>query len=260
MAIDKISGTSWANLSKVNATSKANIGQFSGVAAPSTGTPWSSTIYTFDNQTNNTTTSGWIPGGTNPNYATDGWLNGTNCVNGTFWSTLGISLNGLQMDSGGTGSTGTGPAGGMTSETNGTPDSAVGKRYMYKETSGARRNYDTVVRTPGYNFSQLMNNTGANLRMVLWYHAYGSSIVNDIYRVYTDTATTTTQSASTNIKTLAAAGNTMSATTDPYLIQYIDLNAYRTLNQTNYFWIFIGQMSSFRGDVAIDTVYFEEYT
>lgn len=259
MPIDKISGTLWSAMSKVSPTPHSNISKVSGVAAPSTGTPWSSTIYTFDNQTNDTTTTGWVPGGTNPNYATDGWLNGTNCVNGSVWK-AGHALNGLQMDSGGTASSSTGPAGGMTSETDGTPDSAANKRYMYKESSGFLRTYDTVVRTPGYNFSQLMNNTGANLRMVLWYHAYGSNIVNNIYEVWTDTATTTNQASAANIKTLAAAGNTMSATTNPYAIQYIDLNSYRTLNQTNYFWIVIGQMTGFRGDVAIDTVYFEEYT
>lgn len=260
MPIDKISGSPWPTISKVSPTPHSNIAKVSGVDSPSTGSPWSSTIYTFDNQSNDVTVPGWVPGGTNPNYATDGWLNGTNCVNGSFWSFSNFPLNGLQMDSGGTASSGTGPAGGMTSEINGTPDSASGKRYMYKESSGARRSYDTVVRTPGYNFSQLMNNTGANLRMVLWYHAYGSNIVNNIYEVWTDTATTSNRASSTNIKTLAASGNTMSNTTDPYLIQYIDLNSYRTLNQTNYFWIVIGQMTGFRGDVAIDTVYFEEYT
>jgi hypothetical protein len=44
-----------------------------------------------------------------------------------------------------------------------------------------------------------------------------------------------------------------------YTIVDIDLNAYRTVNATHYFWINIPVMTGFRADVAIDSVYFEEY-
>ena len=45
----------------------------------------------------------------------------------------------------------------------------------------------------------------------------------------------------------------------PYIIQTIDLNTYRTSGVVDYFYITIPNMSGFRGDVAIDSVYFEEY-
>ena len=257
MAIGKISGTSWANVAKVDATAKADVGKFAGVAAPSTGTAWASTIYTFDNQTNDNQ-NGWTPGGTNPNYATDGWANGATGISGARWESARTS-QGMNMDSGGTGSSGTGPNGGMTSYTNGTPDGANTKRYMYKEASGSRRGFDHVVRTPGYNFSSLMSNTSNNLKMVFWYHAFGSNIVNDIYSLWTDTATTSNATQATNLVTLPASGNTMPNGAASYVIQEIDLNAYRTLNQTNYFWLVIGVMNGFRGDVALDSVYWEEY-
>ena len=256
MPIDKITGVAFTAIDELSGIAKASIANVSGIAAPSSGPLYQSTIYTFDNQTN-ATGSGWIPGGTNPNYATDGWVNGTSAVNGTTWGST--TVRGIDMDSGGTGSSSTGPNGGMTSYTDGTPNSAAGLRYMYKEASGSRSSETNVVRTPGYNFSTLMSSTANNLKMVLWYHAFGSNIVYDIYSLYTDTATTTNDTLATNLITLPASTNTMPNGSASYIKQEIDLSAYRTLNQTNYFWITIGIMSGFRGDVAIDSVYWEEY-
>jgi hypothetical protein len=257
MGIDKISGIDIASLTDVSGQARGDIASVSGIAATSGGPKWQSTIYTFDNQTNDNQ-NGWTPGGTNPNYATDGWANGAAGISGTQWQS-GTTSQGMNMDSGGTGSSNTGPNGGMTSYTNGTPDSSSTKKYMYKEASSGRRTFDHVVRTPGYNFSSLMTNTSNNLKMVFWYHAFGSNIIYDIYSLWTDTATTSNTTQATNLVTLPASGNTMPNGAAPYVIQEIDLNAYRTLNQTNYFWLVIGIMSSFRGDVALDSVYWEEY-
>ena len=91
------------------------------------------------------------------------------------------------------------------------------------------------------------------------YQAYGSNITPDIYNIYVDTATTTNVASATLVATLAASGNTMADGTKPYIIVDIDLNAYRTVNATHYFWINLPVGTSFRCDTAIDSVYFEEY-
>jgi len=258
MAIDKINATAWANIASVTGVAKASIANFGGVSAPAGGggggTPWVSTVYDFNGQSTQTST-GWVP---NTAYAADGWVNGNSSVNGTSFRS-GTTSQGLNCDSGTTPSSRTGPGGGMTSPTDGTIDSASGQKFLYKEASSGRSGWDHVGRTPGYNFSTLMTSTSNNLRLVFGYHAYGSNITTNIYNIYTDTATTTNTSSATLLSTLAASGNTMSSSNASYVIKSIDLNAYRTVNSTHYFWINLPIVSSYRGDIAIDSVYFEEY-
>ena len=91
------------------------------------------------------------------------------------------------------------------------------------------------------------------------YQAYGSNITPTIYNIYVDTATTSNTSSASLVATLASSGNTMASGDIAYTIVDIDLNAYRTVNATHYFWINIPVMTGFRSDVAIDSVYFEEY-
>lgn len=261
MAISKYQNIDWATgIASVQNIAKANIASIDNIAVPSSGTNWRSTIYDFNGQTRNVQSSqDWA---VNAAYQADGWGNGTSVINGTQWNT-GTSAKGFNSNYASTPSGQTGPSGGMTSTTNGTPNSSTSQRYIYKETSGNRNLYDMVCRTPGYNFSTLMNNTSNNLRMVLWYHAYGNTTWSgDLYQIWSDTGLTGNASISTLITSLPPTGNLMSATNDPYLIQYIDLNAYRTAPATYNFFIVLPPQptgTSYRHDVAIDTVYFEEY-
>tara|TARA_Y100000385_G_C12881960_1_gene546134 strand:- start:41 stop:781 length:741 start_codon:yes stop_codon:yes gene_type:complete len=230
----------------------------SGGSGGSGGALFQSTIYDFNSEAINTG-NGWSP---STAYAADGWVNGTSAVNGTQWSS-GTNTQGINSKSSSTSSSNTGPAGGMTSVTNGTPSTSSSQKYLYKETSANRHYLDHLARTPGYNFSTLMSDTTNDLRMVFWYHAYGATTWNnDLYTIYTDTATTSNSTTATQLQTLGHSGNLMSQSTDAYIIQYVDLNSYRTINSTHYFYILLNSQTAgtgYRHDIAIDTVYFEEY-
>ena len=239
--IDKWDGTAWSNIFKIN-----------GITA----NPWTSTIWTFDTQTAQTNpASDWAP---STAYTTDGWVNGQSAINGTQWTT-GIAAKGMNADSATTPSNLTGPNGGMTAFDNGAIDASSTKRYLYKECTNGYNAYDHVVRLPGFNFSSVMSNTANDLRLVFWYHAYGSNITPTIYKLWHDTATTSNANVGTLVNTLSSSGNTMASGAVPYIIQQIDLNAYRTSGVVDYFYIQIPNMSGYMGDVAIDSVYFEEY-
>ena len=254
MAIDKISGQAFSSVQSVSAIAKGSISSMSSQAASSGGPTWISTIWDFNTQPTQTST-GWVPDAA---YAADGWVNGNTSVNGISFRS-GTTSQGLNCDYFTSPSGGTGPNGGMTSYTDGTIDSATSQRYLYKEASSGRSGWDHVGRTPGFNFSTLMSSTSNNLRMRFGYQAYGSNITPTIYNIYVDTATTSNTSSASLVATLASSGNTMASGDIAYTIVDIDLNAYRTVNATHYFWINIPVMTGFRADVAIDSVYFEEY-
>ena len=254
--ISSISGKAFANITHVNSVAVGSIASISSATVPSSGTDWISTIYDFNSEKPQTSAgSDWAP---STSYAADGWLNGNSSGNGSQFRS-GTNSKGVNCDRGTTPSGSTGPNGGMTSPTDGTIDSATGQRYLYKEASSRRNGYDHIARTPGYNFSTLMNSTSNNLRLVFGYHAYGSNITPDIYEVWVDTTTTTTTASATLVATLTASGNTMQSGSVAYTIVNIDLNAYRTINSTHYFWLNLPAATGYRADTAIDSVYFEEY-
>lgn len=261
MAISKYQNIDWATgITAVDDIPKANIASIDNIAVPSSGPLWRSNIYDFNGEATNTNPAGdWAPSAA---YAADGWVNGVGVVNGTTWQP-GVSVKGWNCDFGTTPSSLTGPDGGMTSTTNGTPDASSAQRYVYKETSSSRNLWDHIARTPGYNFSSLMTSTANNLRLVFWYHAFGSTTWSgDLFTVYTDTLTTSNSTIATNLYSLPAAGNTMAAGNSPYIVQNIDLNAYRTAPSTYYFYILLNVQNtgtSYRHDIALDSLYFEEY-
>lgn len=254
--ISTIAGQAFTAISTLSGIAKASIASVASQTAPASGSKWISTIYDFNTQNAQTSPTGnWVPDAA---YAADGWVNGNASVTGTVFR-AGTSSKGLNCDFGTTPSGSTGPNGGMTSYTDGTIDTATTQRYLYKEASSSRNLYDHVARTPGYNFSTLMNSTANGLRLRFGYQAFGSNITPTIYNVYVATTTTTTVATSTLVATLAASGNTMASGAIAYTIVDIDLNAYRAVNATHYFWINLPVGTSFRCDTAIDSVYFEEY-
>ena len=251
-----MSGQTFTASSAVSGIAKASIASLSSQTAPASGSNWISTIYDFNTQTAATSASAdWVPDAA---YAADGWLNGNASVNGTSWNPA-RSSKGLNCDYGTTPSGATGPNGGMTSYTDGTIDTATTQRYLYKEGSSSYYDYEHVVRTPGYNFSTLMNSTANNLRMRFGYQAYGANITPNIWIVYVATTTTSNAASATGIDYMGASGNTMASGAVAYTIVDIDLNAYRTINAIHYFWIILPKGNGFRCDTAIDSVYFEEY-
>lgn len=262
MAISKYQNIDWnTGITSVDDIAKANIASIDDIAVPAGPTPnWRSTIYTFDGQTAQTNASqDWAP---DASYTADGWLNGLACINGSQWQP-GINAKGWNCDFGTTPSSQTGPGGAMTDFQNGTITTISSRKYVYKEASSGFNTYDHVCRTPGYNFSTLMSNTSNNLRMVIWHHAYTTQGWQDpLFEVFANTSTTTTRATSTFVFDLPVAGNTMTGFTDPWRINYVDLNGYRTANQTYYFWINMPRQTVgtvWAHDMALDSIYFEEY-
>ena len=217
--ISTISGKAFTAVTSITGLARASVASISSQTAPAAGSNWISTIYDFNTQTAQTSpTSDWAPSAA---YTTDGWVNGNSSVDGTSFR-VGTSSKGLNCDLGTTPSSSTGPNGGMTSYTDGTIDSATDQRYLYKEGSSSRNLYDHVARTPGYNFSTLMNSTANNLRMRFGYQAYGSNITPTIYNIYVATTTTTNVASATLVATLGAVGNTMASGAIAYTIVDID--------------------------------------
>lgn len=254
--ISTITGQAFSSVTSLSGIAQASIASLSSQTAPAGGSNWISTIYDFNSEIQYPSpTVEWIP---SSSYASDGWVNGNSSVDGSQFRS-GTNSKGLNSDYGTTPSSSTGANGGMTSYTDGTIDSASGQRYLYKESSSSRNLYDHVGRTPGYNFSTLMNSTANNLRMRFGYQAYGANITPNIYNIYVATTTTTNVSSATLVATLAASGNTMASGAIAYTIVDIDLNSYRTVDATHYFWINLPVGTSYRCDTCIDSVYFEEY-
>ena len=265
MAISKYQNIDWTTgVTAVDNIAAANIQSIDNIATPSGPPPtnWRSTIYTFDTQPTQTgAANDWAPDAA---YTADGWVNGQACIQGTQW-TPGINAKGWNCDFGSTPSSNTGPGGAMTDFNNPAVTSISTRRYVYKEASSGRNTYDHVARTPGYNFSTLMTNTSNNLRLVIWHHAYTAPPVgwqDPLFEVYADTLTTTTKATSTFVFDLPVAGNTNTGFTDPWKLNYVDLNGYRTANQTYYFYINMGPQNIgtvWQHDMALDSIYFEEY-
>ena len=257
MAVGKVSGIAWVNIAKYGGVSKANIASLGGGASPpkTSGPAWSSTLFQFEDQTRNTstsTTSFW-----NPSNTHSAWVNGGNAVNGTYWGkTSNKTVTGWNCDDDGTGSGRTGPTGGVVIPGGTHSTSADSDMYLYSEVSSQGRNYCFVTRMPGFNFNLQMGDTSRNLDLQFWVHAYGSNM-GDLY-VYIDSATTSNHSSATE---LAAYESFSGFTSNSSVWQQktISLNSYRNITNQNHYIYFVTQNATgFRGDLAIDGIQFVE--
>lgn len=175
--------------------------RFNGVLLkqPTSGTETVYLSVDFSDQTyTNTTTfpSGWAK----LSSLTDVPYDGTTM---TSWAT-NSSYN-WRFDYNGTGSNGTGPAGGLlggTGATTGTQTTL--NRYMYCETSGSGADRVGVVRTPALDFTNALNNN--TLKLTFWFHMYGTNNNNTQY--FGVAATTNTNDASSTYEVVTGAGFT----------------------------------------------------
>ena len=187
----------------------------------------------------------------------------------------------------GTGSSGTGPTGGMLAgvdATAGTINTAAAYRYCYVETSGSSGspNKRFLLRTPEINLSTAASNN--TLKLTLWFHAYGVNI-----GTFGIAATTSASSASSAVEATSGSGFTSdslgglsmeywnvdggaSSTTgvritgtqqasngEAYRKITVDLNDLAGASSV-YFHIFYKSGSSFKGDLAIDSIKIEGET
>ena len=237
---DKVIGEPPADILKVlgiGTASLANIAQPGNTVEP---TPYQ-LFYQFEGETPVTNTGDWSPG--------NGWVNGSSAVDGTYWGRdSNKTVKGWNLDTGTTPSSGTG-----TGPNNGVDVSdgshASSTKYMYTEVSSSRHTRCFVTRMPVFNSSNMID-SGNDLDLKFWVHAYGSAI-GDLY-VYIHTATTANHSSATEL----AAYESFSGYTSQSSVwqqKTISLNSYR--NGADYYIYFISQnATSFRGDLAVDAV------
>mgnify|MGYP001245450291 CR=1 FL=1 len=251
--ISSIDGIAEGNIDKVDSLVKANISNINGYSFPELFNE----LFNFEDQTTNESGgSDW-----NPNNTHSGWETDTAVVTGGgSWGNPASNGNtitdGWNLGFGGTGSSGTGPNGGVHSDLDGSHDTSG--RYMYVEGTGVKDDRVCVVRSPGINFSTSMLSTSNDLDLKFWLHQYSSvsGQGHDLF-VYIDDASTSTESDATLLLTVddfsAYTGNSSN------WVQYtVSLNSYRTVDASHFIYFVADGATSFRCDIAIDNVQFLE--
>lgn len=257
---EKVNTISSGSIAKLDTVVGNTIAKFNGIilngAAPPS--PFSSTLYSFENQTvNESATGNWSVSA--PMSDAPAWVNGTSAVNGTYWGlTSNKTVKGWNLGQDGTTSSGTGPNGGATLP-NGVISTTTGEdKYMYTESSSGRSAYCFVCRTGGYNFSTLMLDTSNNLDLEFFVHGYSStSEMGDLF-IYIDTATTSNNTNATQIHSVTSFSQTGNASN--YTKVTVSLNSYRTVDDTHYIYFVSQNGSGFRSDLAVDLVQIKEST
>ena len=252
--INKINGVAHANISKINTHALSSGDKVIGAEKSTAAT--SLVLYNFNDQTTNEVGSqDWNPSGTH-----SGWETDTACVTGggSWGNPAGNSntiTDGWNLGYGGTGSTGTGPLGGVHDNLDGSYNSST--RYMYVEGTGVKDDRVCVVRTPGINYSTTMSNTALNLNLKYWLHQYSSNNSGHNLYIYIDDSSTSTISSATLLSTITDF-SAFSANSSDWVQQTVSLNSYRTTDSTFYIYFVADGATSFRCDIAIDNVEFSE--
>ena len=108
-----------------------------------------------------------------------------------------------------------------------------------------------VTRMPGFNFSTEMLNTGNDLNLKFWLHAFGTQI-GDLF-IYIDTNDASNHSTATLIQSYTTFSG-FTATSSDWQQQTISLNSYRGVDALHYIYFVYEGATGFRGDLAIDGV------
>ncbi len=251
--ISKLDRIALDDIDKVDLYAKTSIKNINSYTIPSV----LNELFDFEDQT--TQESGgadWNPSGTHADWETDTAV----VTGGGSWGNPAGNSNtvtdGWNLGFGTTASSGTGPAGGLDADLDGSHDSSG--RYMYVEGTGLKDDRVCVVRTPGFNFSTAMLSTSNDLDLKFWLHQYSSvsGQGHDLF-VYIDDASTSTESDATLLLTVddfsAYTGNSSN------WVQYtVSLNSYRTVDASHFIYFVADGATSFRCDIAIDNVQFLE--
>ena len=225
----------------IGTASLANVAQPGNTVEP---TPYE-LFYQFESETTQTNhNNDWSPG--------NNWVNGSSAVDGTYWGRdSNKTVKGWNLDSGSTPSGGS--AGTTTGPSNGVDVSdgshASGTKYMYTEVSSSKHTHCFVARMPAFNSSNMVN-SGNNLDLKFWVHAFGSQI-GDLYVYLSATASSRHIFATELAAYESFSGYTASSSV--WQQKTISLNSYRT--GVDYYIYFVSQNATgFRGDLAIDGV------
>tara|TARA_Y100001973_G_C5172408_1_gene319877 strand:- start:654 stop:1427 length:774 start_codon:yes stop_codon:yes gene_type:complete len=252
--IEEINNVPDESVELVDVKTRAQISQINGYTMPELATSNDiDTEYTFQDQTTQETAGqDWSPGGSCAQ-----WKNGTDAVDGTYWEQpedTNDVVKGWNCGYGSTGSPGTGPNGGVDTS-DGTHESA--QRYIYTETSSNNSLKCFVTRMPGSNFSTEMGDTGNDLNLKFWVHAYSStSQMSNLY-VYIDTNTTSKHGTATLLQSYTSFSG-FTTNSSVWQQQTISLNSYRAVNSIHYIYFVSQGGAGFRADLSIDSVIIEE--
>lgn len=234
---------------------------------------YTSSTYNFETETTSEgTTTQWSP---TSSYNT--WANGSSAVNGTFWG-LGSNKTVVGWDLGTdpTPSSQTGPNGGATEPSGSVSTAAASDNFLYTEASSNQNANCFVVRTPPFQFGDLVSYIGNNLRIEFFVHAYGTQ-QHDLY-VYLSTASTSNHSSATLLESFTHSHSgsnnggtsrlTKSSDSSTYdFVTYsssvwskvqVDLNSYKDDDNTYYIYFVAQNGTGFRADLAIDEIKFCE--
>ena len=253
--ISKIKKVPIDNITKLSNRTLAEGDSVLGLLKPSGGTQVIA-LYNFEDQTTQESgASDWNPSGTHSDWETD-----TAAVTGGgSWGNPASNSNtitdGRNLGFGSTTSGGTGPTGALHADLDGSHDTSG--RYMYVEGTGVKDDRVCVVRTPGFNFSTAMNNTGNDLNLKFWLHQYSSNNSGHNLYIYIDDSSTSTESDATLLHTITdfTEYNTFSAN---WSQKTVSLNSYRTTDATHYIYFVADGATTFRCDICIDNVEFKE--
>jgi len=263
-SVSTINNISIDNISKIDNVAISSISAIDGISTPADN---QLALFDFEDQTTQESQNAiWSPSNTAAN-----WVNGVSAVTdaegatGTNWGkTAGLQVRGWNCGQDTTGSSGTGPNGGVN-PADGTHDqSSDGDRYIYCEaTTGTggvgssltAANRTWVTRTRGYNFSTTMSNTSLNLNLKFWLHAFGSQI-GDLF-IYIDTNTASNHSTATLIQSYTSFSG-FSANSSVWQQQTVSLNSYRAVDATHYIYFVYEGATGFRADLAVDHVELRE--
>ena len=163
--VSKLDGIALDDINKVDLYAKASISKINGYTIQGLFNQ----LYDFEDQTTQENgASDWNPSGTHSGWETDTAV----VTGGGSWGNPAGNSNtitdGWNLGYGATGSTGTGPLGGVHDNLDGSYNSST--RYMYVEGTGVKDDRVCVVRTPGINYSTTMSNTALNLNIKYWLH------------------------------------------------------------------------------------------
>tara|TARA_B100001094_G_scaffold103732_1_gene99998 strand:+ start:4851 stop:6527 length:1677 start_codon:yes stop_codon:yes gene_type:complete len=214
--------------------------------------PLHTATYQFEGEsTQEGYTSSWSP--------SNGWVNGTSATDGTYWArTSNKTVKGWNLGQDGTGSSGTGPTGGVNISNGGHYTTTNLDKYMYTEVTGGRHAYCFVARMPAFNSNNMIDATN-DLNLKFWAHGYGTNM-GDLF-VYIHTAATANHSNATELAQYLHTGDAstnrhwsgFTSNSSVWQEKTISLNSYR--NGADYYIYFVSQNgTSYRADLAVDAV------
>lgn len=182
--------------------------------ASGTATTYLSEDWSTQGYTSQTLPTGWTVGtDSSVVYGVPGVFSQTYNVAPT--SSTAVSSYGWKFDYNSTGSSGTGPNGGLSGgvdATTGTQSST--NRYAYYESSGgsAGQGYNTTTGqahalvTPALNFSNALSNN--TLKLTFWFHIYSSGTGNSVSHDFGVSATTSATDSSSISEVVTGSGLT----------------------------------------------------